>query len=126
MDKIEATIGLLVTLRCPITCRHCMFECGPHRTEVIDWGLAHRVIEDSARYRLYERVVATGGEPFLYPGELAALARSARENGVGFRVVTSAFWATSKKVAKERLKALGRETQVAVSADAYHQEYVPQ
>ncbi len=41
--KLSA-VGILVTYRCSIKCRHCYINCGPNRTGVIELDLADRLL----------------------------------------------------------------------------------
>jgi MoaA/NifB/PqqE/SkfB family radical SAM enzyme len=70
-----------------------------------------------------------GGEPFMdFPRLLAIVqaARAAGLAGVGY-VETNGFWATSPPIVRERLAALAEAgmLQLSISADPYHQEFVP-
>jgi hypothetical protein len=70
-----------------------------------------------------------GGEPFGDVERLLAIVRSARDaglSGVGY-VETGGFWATSESLVRQRLAALrdGGMRQLAISADPYHQEFIP-
>jgi len=75
------------------------------------------------------RIHLTGGEPFgNWPG-LIELARAASEEGLGplEKVETNAFWAVDQRIARDRIGALdeaGME-KITISADPYHQEFVP-
>jgi len=70
-----------------------------------------------------------GGEPFGDFDRLLAIVRSAAGaglDGIGY-VETSGFWATSDAIVRGRLGALAEAgmRQVSISADPYHQEFVP-
>jgi len=70
-----------------------------------------------------------GGEPFGDFDRLLAVVRAAREvglGGIGY-VETSGFWATSDDLVRRRLAALAEAgmKQLSISADPYHQEFVP-
>jgi hypothetical protein len=76
-----------------------------------------------------EGVHIGGGEPFLRFDHLLDVLRAAREaglDGVGY-VETSGFWATDPELARHRLAQLAAAgmRQLSVSADPYHQEFVP-
>ena len=60
------TIQVNVGLRCNQQCRHCHLECGPSRTEVMDWPTMARVqtAADAVGARLID---ITGGAPELNP-----------------------------------------------------------
>jgi hypothetical protein len=73
-----------------------------------------------------EGVHIGGGEPFGDFERLLAIVRAARAAGVGY-VETNGFWATSEGIVRERVGALAEAgmRQLAISADPYHQEFVP-
>jgi len=76
-----------------------------------------------------EAVHIGGGEPFGDFPRLLAVVRAAREvglDGVGY-VETSGVWAVSDREVRARLEALAAAgmRQLAISADPYHQEFVP-
>jgi len=122
--------GLLVTDWCPARCRHCYVSAGP------DGSRWMSVEEGADRFSALARLGADpagihigGGEPFGDFDRLLAMVRAARRaglDGVGY-VETNAYWATSPEEARTRLVAL-REAgmrQISLSADPYHQEFVP-
>lgn len=122
--------GLLMTDWCPARCRHCYVCSGPERS-------AWMAVEDAAAHlaalaRLgvpADGVHVGGGEPFGGFDRLLAIVRSASDaglDGIGY-VETCGFWATSEAVVRNRLRALADAgmRQVSISADPYHQEFVP-
>jgi len=122
--------GLLVTDWCPARCRHCYVCSGPD-------GSAWMAVEAAAGHlgalaRLgvpAEGIHVGGGEPFGDFDRLIAIVRSARDAGLGGigYVETCGFWATSEALVRRRLDALAEAgmRQIAISADPYHQEFVP-
>jgi len=122
--------GLLITTWCPARCRHCYVCAGPERSAWMTVDEARGHFAALARLgAAAEGIHVTGGEPFGDVDRLVAIVRAARDvglGGVGF-VETSGYWATSDAVVRDRLRAL-REAgmrQVAISADPFHQEFVP-
>jgi hypothetical protein len=76
-----------------------------------------------------EAIHIGGGEPFGDFDRLLAVVRAATAAGlpgVGY-VETNAFWATDAAVTRRRLAALAHAgmRQISISADPYHQEFVP-
>lgn len=69
----------------------------------------------------------SGGEVFLYYDELKDLIELAFQNGGYTTLVTNGFWATSVDVAVEKLRPLVSSglSFVSVSADKFHDPYVP-
>lgn len=116
-------LGFEITTQCPLECAHCIVESGPKRNErAID--MIPQWVGDGADLDGLEAVVATGGEPFLYPQALAYLSEIARKRGCVFRVLTSASWArTPEKAAAMLNKVL--VDHLVVSFDRYHQAFLP-
>ena len=130
-DLIPITAaGLLVTDWCPARCRHCYVRAGPEGREwmTVDAAAAH--LAALARMGVPPAGIHVGGgEPFGDFERLLAVVRSARQAGlagVGY-VETSGFWAESADLVRRRLAALAEAgmMQISISADPYHQEFVP-
>jgi len=153
LEPITAA-GLLVTDYCPARCRHCYVSAGPDgkRWMTADAARGHfaalRRLGVSA-----DGVHIGGGEPFGRGTEadfdrLQAIVRAARQaglDGVGF-VETGGAWVSEGEAratadpcdpplprrartarAREWLSALAEAgmRQLAISADPYHQEFIP-
>ena len=119
-------LGLIITLRCNAECRHCFFESGPARGEVMSLVLAQRAI-DEAKQLGASWVSLTGGEPFLEIDLLSDLIQYASNAGLNTEVVTNGFWAETLQAANDKLSVL-REFGLDVlnlSLDDFHQEYIP-
>lgn len=116
-------VGLLLTLRCPIRCRHCMVRAGPHRTEEMGVDEARGWLEQLAAYGT-RSIGFTGGEPFYCWDKLLCLADTAARLGLTYTVVTNGFWADSPARAHEMLARL-RPSDVSVSTDVYHAGHIP-
>jgi radical SAM/Cys-rich protein len=62
IDIIQVNLGL----RCNQSCEHCHLECGPDRTENMEWPVMEKIVEVAGGIR--PRVVdLTGGAPELHP-----------------------------------------------------------
>ena len=129
LAPIEAA-GLLLTDWCSARCRHCYVRAGPEGSAWMTADEAAGHLAALARMGVAAGSVHVGGgEPFgdfdLLIGVVRA-ARSAGLAGVGY-VETNGYWATSGEVVRERLTALAEAgmMQLAISADPYHQEFVP-
>ncbi len=119
-------LGLIITLRCNAECRHCFFDAGPTRDEVMSLELAQRAI-DEAKQLGASWVSLTGGEPFLEPKLLSELIQYASSAGLNTEAVTNGFWAETIPDAKERLSSLrmhGLDV-LNLSLDDFHREYIP-
>jgi len=119
-------VGLLLTERCDVACRHCWFSCGPDRDATMSRGLAEGVIDQAgalgARWMSF-----TGGEPFLEHRLLLDLVAYASARGLHTEAVTNCNWAKDRRGAVGRLKPLAEAglTALNMSVDDFHQEHVP-
>jgi MoaA/NifB/PqqE/SkfB family radical SAM enzyme len=121
------TLVLIYCMACPLKCDHCCHaveDFGPVKIKpetAIDW------IRQAAEIDTCELVVFTGGEPLLYPKDLLHILEQTRDTGLGFRIVTAAHWAETMDKARETLRPLVERglTELSVSSDPSHQEYVP-
>jgi hypothetical protein len=122
--------GLLITDWCSARCRHCYVGAGPENSQ---WMTVEAAAEHlAALHRLgvpAPGIHIGGGEPFGEYERLLAIVRAARPaglDGIGY-VETNGFWADNEKVIRQRLADLAAAgmRQLSISADPYHQEFVP-
>lgn len=118
-------IGLIVTFRCNAECRHCFFEAGPNRDEVMSLSLGLKAIDEAAELGV-EWVSLTGGEPFLETELLEKLVEHANHLGLNTEIVTNGYWATTPENAEKTLEPLVKKglNVLNLSLDDFHQEYV--
>lgn len=125
--------GLMVTYWCNARCAFCYVYSGPDRGGAL--GTADAVRLWAGLDRLAQRggktmrIHLAGGEPVGDWPALVRLIRAARDAGLSRleKVETNGFWATDDDLTRARLEtldALGME-KLVVSADVYHQEFVP-
>ena len=139
--------GLLVTDWCPARCRHCYVSSGPDRATWMTVEAAAAHLAALARLGVAaEEIHIGGGEPFGDFERLLEIVRAARGTGSGALrreapdsvppaagltgigyVETNGFWATDAEVVRSRLRTLADAgmMQLSISADPYHQEFVP-
>ncbi|KPK78637.1 MAG: hypothetical protein AMJ89_00895 [candidate division Zixibacteria bacterium SM23_73] len=119
-------VGLFLTFRCTICCRHCMVGAGPHRTEEVDLNEAidwlHQIVSYGNGH--IKSIGFTGGEPFYCWDKLLKLAHTARQLGLTHTIMTNGFWAKSKQKTRSLLVQL-QPSDVSISTDVYHAEYIP-
>ncbi len=105
---------------CNLRCRHCSVSPGTRRLPI---ATALRFL-DTCRGTSVERVGFTGGEPFLYPAFLEAVAARAVRLGLLFdRITTNAAWFKTRDeltAALTRLYHKGYDGSFHVSLDAFH------
>jgi radical SAM protein with 4Fe4S-binding SPASM domain len=118
-------IGLIVTFRCNAECRHCFFEAGPNRDEVMSLSLGLKAIDEAAELGV-EWVSLTGGEPFLETELLENLVEHANHLGLNTEIVTNGYWATTPEKVEKTLEPLVKKglNVLNLSLDDFHQEYV--
>ena len=118
-------IDLLLTYRCTGQCAHCCYRAGPGCRETMTLAEVAGYLQAAADQPL-QRVLISGGEPFLFPQLLHETVELA-SRAAPVTVSTNGYWATEPEVARERLA----ELQVAgldcimFSVDAFHQAHVP-
>ncbi|UCG26375.1 MAG: radical SAM protein [Chloroflexota bacterium] len=120
-------IGLLMTFQCQVACPHCIIEAGPLRKEQMPLKDTFDWLEQIASYRDgHIRVVSlTGGEPFINHGRLKAISEFAGQQGLFVSAVTNAYWASTPARAMRTLEDLPALRMIQVSADTYHQKFIP-
>ncbi len=119
-------VGLLLTERCDVACRHCWFSSSPDRKAAMTLEQAKKFIDEAAANGA-RWVSFTGGEPFLVYGLLLGLTAYASNTGLLSEAVTNCNWATSREKALQRLSPLkeaGLNT-LNMSVDDFHQETIP-
>lgn len=120
-------LAIHLTYRCPAKCDHCCFSSGPEVDGHLDFEMAARAIEEAANITSLKMVGFTGGEPMLYPRQLAKLITNAKAFGLSTRVVTSAAWAKTPSKTDETICSLKRAglNELSLSYDDSHATYIP-
>ncbi len=127
-DPLEAAFGqaivLFVTLGCPLACAHCSSDSGPGRREEFPLDQLPRVIAELAATDGTERLVLTGGEPFLDLGRLRRIIDLAKHHGLEVEIVTGGYWARDAARAGQVLDGLPWFDCLTLSADRHHLPFV--
>lgn len=119
-------LTLELGLKCPITCRHCCYNCSPDRVEEVDSEIMRAAIQQFSEIETSEIIALTGGEPFAYPDLLeTALEEVTRFSHLKSVVISNGFWATSPEKARDTLENLPPIHQLCLSTDVYHNEFIP-
>lgn len=121
------TLVLSVTYKCPIKCKYCGVNAGPHRKEKMSLQMIMRLLDEAHAIGSVEVVVFTGGEPFLLGDDLYSAVEYASKLGFLTRIVTNAYWATSRDKALHVISGLKDSglTELNYSCDDFHQEFIP-
>lgn len=125
--KLVATISdVLLTLKCPNRCDHCLYRAGPEHNEFLDEKYFEKVIRGLKKIGC-KFISPIGGEPFLYLKGLEKFIKLSKKYSCEIAVFTSCRWATSHKKSfsiLSRLKKSGLKYLV-ISTDAFHLKRVP-
>ena len=128
--KYWSFAGLMLTNWCNARCASCYLRCGPDRREEMTVEFALGVWDGLCRASPHGcRIHLSGGEPFGDWPRLHELARRATDQGLGplEKIETNAFWATDRRLVRNRLRALDAAgmDKLVISTDPYHQQFVP-
>ncbi len=109
------------TYQCNLTCAHC---CVPIEwTDRLDIPTALRFLEDAHRHGI-ELLGFTGGEPFLYPEFVIAVAKRAAQLGFRFdKIVTNGVWFRDEahlRAVLTDLKNAGFTGKLGLGVDKFH------
>jgi MoaA/NifB/PqqE/SkfB family radical SAM enzyme len=81
-------LGIAVTNRCNLACKHCCFNCGIEGVD-IDLDLAKKAIDGAKRHRITHLSI-TGGEPLLHPG-IREIVQYASDSGMHIALDTNGY-----------------------------------
>ncbi len=128
--KYWSRAGLMLTDWCNAACACCYANCSPAGSTWLSTDQALAIWADLIAASAHGcRVHLTGGEVFGRFDDLIDLCTQAQRRALGplEAVETNGFWATDPATVRSRVEALdgvGVE-RLTVSADPYHQQYVP-
>lgn len=128
--KYWSFAGLMLTCWCNARCDACYLNCGPDRSAEMTVETALRLWRELIEASPHGcRIHLSGGEPFGDWPRLIALCRRAQADGLAplEKIETNAFWAESEPIVRRRIRALDEAGmgKLSISADPYHQQYVP-
>ncbi|CAH2408913.1 MULTISPECIES: radical SAM protein [Mesorhizobium] len=118
-------LGLLLTSKCNISCRHCCNDSHPANSESASLERIARLIDEASEIPSIREVGISGGEPFLYLRLLKETISYARTCGYTSSVTTNGFWGSSPAAGRqlEELKDAGLGA-VNISTSPFHQEFL--
>lgn len=120
-----SNVEIVVTSRCNIKCRHCIYDCQPVNTEKLCKSIIIDLIKQAAALNSLKSVIFTGGEAFLEYDSLVENIALCEDLGLESSVVTNGFWALDSQITNQKLKKLKGLRILNVSTDSFHQEFVP-
>jgi MoaA/NifB/PqqE/SkfB family radical SAM enzyme len=119
-----SNIEIVVTSRCNIGCRHCIYDCKPFSKEKLSKTVIKDLVRQAAVLDSVRSVVFTGGEAFLEYNSLVEGISLCEELGLESSVVTNGFWALDSHITRQKLKGLKGLKTLNVSTDSFHQEFI--
>jgi len=119
------TFAVHVTYTCPLTCAHCCFSSSPRVKDRLDPDVVIHTLE-RLRDGGTDLVAFTGGEPFLLGATLVGFIRTAHEQGLQTRVVTSGYFGRTIPGARRRLEEVVEAglDELSLSWDDFHEPFV--
>lgn len=121
-NSVPDFLTMLITLKCPLQCDHCIVDSGPKRSESLAKAKIIEVIHEAAQIGV-KAIGFTGGDPFVRIGELEEFVKLCDSSDLLTVVVTSGFWASSERQAVRVMERLSSLHMLGISTDAYHQEF---
>jgi hypothetical protein len=109
--------------QCNIRCRHCGYADSLRDSTVSEIDLINWVTQ-AVDYGI-RHIIFTGGEPFIKFNLLKTGFEAVAQAGGTSGVFTNSSWAKSLQDAKRILGQLPQLTELFLSFDKYHQEFVP-
>ncbi len=119
------TVSFFLTRRCTSRCRHCGAWYAKSADHDFTQANLGRFIADVADTPGIEAVGFSGGEVFVVNEVFDFAVDEARRLGLPFTFVTNASWAKTEAVARERLSRYVGTLGMGLSADSFHQEFIP-
>jgi organic radical activating enzyme len=119
-------VTIFINKRCPLRCRHCSvgfsesFHGSTFRIREEDLVNIIEGIDPS----IYKLVVFGGGEPSLAPSLIKLGVDTCRKSGLLSGIVTAPIWSSSPARAKAFLDRVCGLTDVILSYDSYHLEFL--
>lgn len=121
---VAATMALMVTRNCNMSCGHCSVESRPGIREQPDRRQLVDVIRQAAAAGV-RSILFTGGEPMLRRELVVDLMHVCQSLGITSAMATNGFWGKTLAGAREHLAELRRAglVRLNVSYDRYHAQF---
>lgn len=119
-------IHLILTYRCTAACEHCFVHGGPANLGVMSDTAISSCVRSAKRMGTVTSLWIEGGEPFLYPREVALVTELGSQLGFSVGALTNAFWAKTPALTLRRLAPLADRglSILGVSTDQFHRRFV--
>lgn len=123
LNRVEFT----VTHACTSNCKHC--SVGKNKgTAKLDQLASAKVLIDLSKEFQIESVMTFGGEPLLFSDTTFTIHKTAKECGIPVRqIITNGYFTDDDEKIKKCATQLAESgiTDVMLSVDCFHQEYLP-
>ncbi|MCL1976882.1 MAG: radical SAM protein [Candidatus Bathyarchaeota archaeon] len=123
---IPQVATFFISYQCNFTCDHCSISSSPSAKTIMSDELMESIFEQIKKVPSFKVVVFTGGETTLQKEKLIKGLNISRGNGLLPRVVTNAWWATTKDAADKFVKELvvAGLNEINTSFDDYHAQFM--
>ncbi len=120
-------LAFVMTDKCNAACNMCCFSCSPQKNTVLDKDLIKDYIRQAKEYGTFKTISFSGGEAILYYEQLKECVAFAKGLGFNSTLVTNGFWGANYDKGYTMISALAEVglTDLSISVDQFHQEYVP-
>ena len=122
------TLTIITTNKCTAECAHCCMNSSPERTETLTWEQLESTLLQAFKELTLRVIIFAGGEPMLLGETLYKAIRLCKQNRVGTRIVTNAYWGANREHARKKLQELKDAglDELNISMDDYHDPYIRQ
>ncbi len=124
LQKIE----FVLTYACTGKCKHCSQGAHEKYGDCLDADVANRCIVSLCENYDIKTALVFGGEPLIFAKEVCKIIACARDCEIDKRqVITNGYFTKDKEKVKSVAKSLAEcgVNDLLLSADAFHQEYIP-
>lgn len=120
--RMFTNLGIQLTRKCNLKCKHCC-QGGLDRSAVVPQNIALNFVKQASEIEC-EQIGITGGEVFLERDLLRVVVDECYKHNIQCTVLTSGFWGKTPQIAKSYLKEMPGMTNLAISYDEWHAEFV--
>nr|WP_281406139.1 radical SAM protein [Mesorhizobium sp. B1-1-7] len=117
-------LGIYLTNRCNMRCAHCCVNSGPQERSRVDLATLLPQFADLANAGAIMAIHVSGGEPFLFPDDIRAIAAIGNLARIPVAVNTNGFWGRQVSKAELLLRSMPGVTQLIFSADTFHEKFL--
>jgi pyruvate-formate lyase-activating enzyme len=118
-------LGILLTSKCNLVCRHCCNDSSPEQSSTLSIERIRQLIDEAGAVPSIRDIGFRGGEPFLFYPLLLEAVDYARSRGFGSSVTSNGYWGHSRR-APGLIAELGARglTSLVLSTSLFHGEFV--